>query len=215
MADGADTTTTTTTTAASLVGLRYGEVLLARLTDQGLTADVYNSFPLNDCPDEQWRALDADAIAAEHGAVIAVLNGPRYWLMDRIDKVSSGPEERITFGGIEMIKRATVEVGDGPPGPYTPRRVNRGTTFTFEAGRQVYELVDPEGRCWVMQTWSQIVDPDLALADLAGLGDRLDLPEGWAYRVRTLDAPLQVVTTETTAQVLQDELANSYTLQAG
>jgi hypothetical protein len=47
---------------------------------------VYNSFPLNDCPAELWSALDAQAIAAENGEAAALLNGPRYWLMNSIEK---------------------------------------------------------------------------------------------------------------------------------
>jgi hypothetical protein len=66
-----------------------------------------------------------------------------------------------------------------------------------------------------MQTWSQIVDPDLSRADLATLGERLALPAGWTYRTRTLTTPLRIDTTTHAAQVLQDELANSYSLLAG
>lgn len=36
---------------------------------------MYNSFPLNDCPAELWSKLDAQAIAKEHGAATALLNG--------------------------------------------------------------------------------------------------------------------------------------------
>jgi hypothetical protein len=64
-----------------------------------------------------------------------------------------------------------------------------------------------------MQTWSQIVDRNLTLGDLAGLGSRLRLPEGWSYETRTLTEPLVVDTTDREAHVLQDELTNSYSLQ--
>ena len=59
-----------------------------------------------------------------------------------------------------------------------------------------------------MQSWSQQVDPTLEEADLAALGARLQLPAGWSYAARKLTAPLRVVTTSTTAKVLQDELKN-------
>jgi hypothetical protein len=62
-------------------GKRYGEVLLVTPGEAGPQATVYNSFPLNDCPAQLWSALDAQAIAAEHNAAAALLNGPRYWLM--------------------------------------------------------------------------------------------------------------------------------------
>ena len=81
------------------------------------------------------------------------------------------------------------------PAPYTANQVHRHTVFTFDAGEEVYELHDPALRRWVMQTWSQIVDPNLSRADLPGLGERLELPEGWTYQTRTLTSPLRIDTT--------------------
>ena len=85
--------------------------------------------------------------------------------------------------------------------------------FTFNAGRPVFELVDPDGQRWVMQTWSQTVDKNLSLNDLPGLASRLTLPDGWSYQTRTLSSPLRVDTTHRDAHVTQDDLANSYSLQ--
>src|SRR5262245_40812618 len=100
-------------------GKRYGEVLLVEVGESGPQATVYNTFPLNDCPAELWSTLDPQAIAAEHGAAAALLNGPRYWLMNAIEKQADGPQERMTFGGIEMIKQATVALSSMNPAPYT------------------------------------------------------------------------------------------------
>jgi hypothetical protein len=72
--------------------------------------------------------------------------------------------------------------------------------------------VNPDGVAYVMQAYCVGVDPTLTEADLASLGDRLALPEGWSYRTRILDEELVVDTTATIATVLQDELENSYTL---
>ena len=77
-------------------------------------------------------------------------------------------------------------------------------------GSTVYELVAPDGTTYVMQSWSQQVDPTLDEAGLAELASRLQLPSGWSYRVRVLGEALQVDTTDTDAVVLQDELRNSY-----
>jgi hypothetical protein len=193
--------------------LRYGEVLLIRMGESGPQATVYNSFPLNDCPAGLWNALDAEAIAKENGAAAALLNGPRYWLMSRIGKKATGPQPTESFGGIEMIEQATVQLSSNNPAPYSVNKVDRRAVFTFDAGRPVFELVDPDDKRWVMQTWSQVVDKDLALDDLAGLASRLDPPPGWRYESRTLTESLTVDTTTTVAHVMQDELTNSYTLQ--
>ncbi|KUH83997.1 hypothetical protein [Mycobacterium sp. IS-1556] len=195
-------------------GKRYGEVLLVASTPSGPEATVYNTFPLNDCPADLWNALDPQAIAAETGAVAALLNGPRHWLMSSIGKRGRDTLERKSFGGIEMLRQATVKLAAMNPAPYQLNRVDRKAVFTFDAGREIYELVGPDGRRWVMQTYSQTVDPALSLTDLAGLAERLSLPAGWSYQPRMLTSPLVVDTATEAACVTQDDLANSYSLQA-
>ena len=64
-------------TNTGLRGKRYGEVLLVSAGPDGPQATVYNTYPLNDCPPELWHTLDAAAIATEHGALAALLNGPK------------------------------------------------------------------------------------------------------------------------------------------
>jgi hypothetical protein len=204
--------------ASNLRTKRYCEVLLVRIASGGATADVYNTFPLNECPQAKWTKLDTKAIATKEGFPFAILNGPRYWLMDSIDKTASPHLQiRKTFGGITMIREASVAVGPLATAtkPYTPHTVDRSTTFTFDAGRRVYELISPAGATYVMQSWSQQAAPTLAEADLAHLATRLHLPAGWRFRTRVLTAPLQVVTKTTDAKVLQDDLHNSYSLETG
>ncbi|HTY29952.1 hypothetical protein [Mycobacterium sp.] len=200
------------TRVTDLAGKRYGEVLLVTPGEAGPQATVYNSFPLNDCPAELWSALEAQAIAAENGAAAALLNGPRYWLMNAIEKQQQGPQIKKTFGGIEMIQQATVLLSSMNPAPYSVNTVTRHTVFVFNAGEEVYELQDPQGHRWVMQTWSQVVDPNLSRADLPKLGERLKLPDGWSYQPRVLTEELRIDTTSRAAQVTQDDLTNSYSL---
>ncbi len=73
----------------------------------------------------------------------------------------------------------------------------------------MYELISPKGRVYVMQSYSQIVDPTLVYADLIELGSRLKPPRGWHYRSRILDADLVAQSTGM-AHVIQDELQNTY-----
>jgi hypothetical protein len=198
---------------ADLSGRRYGELLLVTSGEAGAQATVYNSFPLNDCPAELWSALDPQAIAAENGAATALLNGPRYWLMNAIEKEPQAPQITKTFGGIEMMQQATVLLSSMNPAPFTVNRVSRNTVFVFNAREEIYELIDPEGRRWVMQTLSQIVNPDLKREDLPELASRLELPGGWTYRPRRLTSELRVDTRSQAAQVPQDNLTNSYSLE--
>jgi hypothetical protein len=62
--------------------------------------------------------------------------------------------------------------------PYTEHKVSRSTRFSFDAGEPVYELISPSGDVYVMQSYSEIVDPSQRMADLQNLGTRLKLPAG-------------------------------------
>jgi hypothetical protein len=195
-----------------LRGVRYGEVLLLRAIDGRFEAEVWNTSGMNDCPQEAWEALDATAIAAERGALLALLNGPRHWTLDSITSAIRADAPETTFGELGMFRAAVIDFGDAPPeiGPYIERSIVRETVFGFEAGTTVHELVDPDDTVYVMQAYCLAVDPDLTFEALASLGDRLQLPAGWSFRVRSLDEPLGLLSTDGVATVLQDELQNTY-----
>lgn len=197
-----------------LCDVRYGEVLLVSQDGAGsYTAAIYNSLGLNDCPQDAWDALDPAAIAAEHGALVAVRNGPRRWLLDTIVSLEPPATRTVArFGTIDMALVATVDLGPTLPvgERYAQRSVARRTIFRFAAGRQVFQLHDPDGWTYVMQAYCLAVDPTQTLATLPTLGDRLALPDGWSFRTRTLDAPLDMLSTDGVATVVQDELENTY-----
>jgi hypothetical protein len=195
-------------------GVRYGEVLAMFLRDTGLEAEVYGTQMLNDCPQEQWQTLDADAIAKEMGAVFAKLNGPRHWLLDGLGtKVAVVEPVFRDFNGITMRRIAVINFGaEFSPGSYVERKINRGAVFFWDAGKKVYELVSPDGVAYVMQARCIGVDPTISEESLDTMGDKLSLPAGWSYRVRVLSEELVVDTTDHVATVLQDEFENTYTL---
>jgi hypothetical protein len=80
------------------------------------------------------------------------------------------------------------------------------------AGRPVYEMLTPDGKTYVMQAYSHIIDGSLTMQSLAALGGQLQIPEGWQYRARTPDQEptLTLATAGGQAHVLQDELQNTY-----
>ncbi len=195
-------------------GVRYGEVLAVFAEGNDLIAHVYGTQLLNDCPQELWDGLDAEAIKVEMGALFVKLNGPRQWVLDGLG-TKVAPVEPVfrDFNGITMRRIAVIELGGQLiEGPYVERHVDRGAVFFFDEGREVYELVDPEGRAFVMQALCMGVDPTTSLETLASLGDRLALPDGWSYRTRVLTEELVVDTSDHLATVIQDEFENTYTL---
>lgn len=193
---------------------RYCEVLALHPEDGKFIGEVYVSLGLNKCPQAQWEQLDTAAIAKELGVPLVVLNGPRYFLMDEVAQTPTANEVRKTFAGIAMIKRATVTIESLATAsqPYAINRVDRKAEFTYRKGTTVYELTNPEGQVWVMQSWSEERAPDLIESGLATLGSRIKPPTGWTYSSRVLDAPLTISTLTEPAQVIQDELKNSYSL---
>jgi hypothetical protein len=194
-----------------MYGARYCEYLVVTGTPPNLTGTVWNTYGLNDCPQSRWDAASAADIARDEGALLVLKNGPRYWLMDRA-KIWN-PGDVRSFRGLRMRELTTFQIPlvDGRPQqtPYSEITVNRKNTFVWGKGRRVYELHAPNGRRYLMQAYSQIVDRTLRRSQLAALGARLQLPAGWTFTTRRLRADLRLHT-DGAATVLQDELQNTY-----
>jgi hypothetical protein len=190
---------------------RYCEVLVVTGNLLKAKAAVYNTIGLNDCPAAQWERLDAKQLKAELKAASVVLNGPRHFMMDR-NAISTAPRTPATFGGIQMRLLAYVEVNPmmQKRTPYTENGVDRQTAYTYVAGKNIYQLVAPGGKRYIMQIYSQEVDKNLREAGLSQLGSKLKLPAGWKFEVIQLDKDLAVRNSGTKAYVLQDDLRNSY-----
>lgn len=215
-----DTTVPIIRDANALMGVknqrnvRYCEIIPVYREGVQFRAEVYNTLGLNDCPAEAWEALDGEVLAAELNAVSVNVNGPRYWVLDEIAATGGLTQagQMASFGGIDMIQRAVLILRPQEmrsQAPYTPNTVQRDTNYIFYAGEFVYELVSPDGKVFVMQSYSQIVDPALTIEDLETLDTRLDLPPGWEYRARRLEQDLQLVAVAQTT-VVQDDLLNTY-----
>ncbi len=193
---------------------RYCEVLPIYRDGAHLVAEVFNTIGLNSCPPDEWAKLDADELKDEFGAVSVKLNGPRAWVMDDI-RSARKPGKQATFGGIPMLQQATVRVSwsmifQGEPTPYTePHSVKRKTTFVYEAGKPVHQLLAPDGSVYVMQTYdlTNIPDPE----SLATLSTRLKLPSGWQFRTIVPKTDL-LLSVDGVATVIRDDLQNTYQL---
>lgn len=77
----------------------------------------------------------------------------------------SNPGLYATFGPIDMeadgvfaSPLADVESGEGGE-TYAPTEVSRTTTYTFQGGEFVYQLTDPQGETYWMQSFSQQIYP--------------------------------------------------------
>lgn len=193
---------------------RYCEILYGKRHWLKMEVKVFNTQGLNLCPEDQWAKLTKESIAKQYDASFVMLNGPRYWVMDEIKAAGSTVNNiKESFGGIEMHLRATVQLSllkqlMGSKN-YSPNEIVRTTAWVYRAGSPIYELVAPNGDVYVMQSYSQIVNPALKMQDLANLAQQLKMPAGWSFKSRILDQDLTLVANGI-AYVLQDDLMNSY-----
>jgi len=207
-------------------GRHHAEVLIMKKDPDGPggAGDYYNSLGVvDDVPDEEFdarfRALDPETLRQEHGGDAVRFNGPRRFLGDRFTAAAFDGGTRSMLGPIPMYLYGTFVVPDldafvsGKQTPYRETVSRRTTTWFFDAGTEVYELVSPEGTVFVMQSASLMVDPHNTVDKLPTLGDRLSLPEGWQFRVRTLEEDLVMPVTysdDPPNTIVLDEFENNY-----
>lgn len=211
-ADGAVTDASTDTTA-NLRDARYCEVLAGSLRGGNVALDVYNTIGLNDCPDAAWRALDVAALRTALAQPVVVLNGPRHWTLDAFEAATlQSPEVRV-IGGIAMRLAGRIElplaVAMRGAAPYVLQTVRRDSRVRFDAGQRVYELTDPAGAIYAMQSYSLQMRPQTRVS-LEGLGGSLTLPAGWSFRTRVLTEALRVTAEGGFATVTTDDFGNTY-----
>jgi hypothetical protein len=194
--------------------VRYCEVIPSVTQGSTVTTSVYNTLGYNKCPPVQWTALTEDRVNREFGSQSAKLNGPRHFVLDGIQvSGSSQTGQTFTFGGIEMGLRATLTTQVGTPTVgnqfYAPNDVRRDTTWIYHAGKPIFELTDPQGGVYIMQSYAQIADRTLTIEQLPDLASKLKLPPGWGYKTETPNAEL-VLGSNGLATVVNDDLYNSY-----
>jgi haloalkane dehalogenase len=211
-ADGQSTAATSgMTEKTNLRNVRYCEILVAKRHGTSATASVYNTLGLNDCPAEKWNALNPDKLKKELKAMAVIMNGPRYFIMDR--NAILDPGGVANFDGLDLRLLAQLEIKEKQKRtPYTENTVDRQNQYVYERGKNIYQLVSPDGHIYVMQSYSQEIDKALNEDGLQNLASRLKLPKGWQYRVRRVDDDLVVRNAAGKAHVIQDDFRNSYQL---
>lgn len=218
-ASGAVAASTPASNTTNVRGQRYCEVLLGFVQKKNASIKVYNTYGLNDCPSAAWKAINPAQVKSQYGAKFIELNGPRLWMMDAFSSNTTTLDPTVkNIGGIEMrqaglLKMRTKDVRSFISGnsPYKVGTVNRNTVWIYQPSKPLFELIDPQGRIFVMQALSQQIQP-LMPVDLPNLGAKLKLPAGWTYRPFTPRTTVQVAAVGGVAQVTQDELRNTYQL---
>lgn len=187
--------------------MRFAEILVVKPGG----VDAYNTTGLNDCPAKLWDGLDLEKLKREFGAAVIQKNGPKYWMMDS-QTVSFGAT--ASFQGLEarwaarldpaMLSKASK--GSEPYRIFNPKKTQR---MVYAKGKSVFELVDPDGYCYVLQARDEAFPID----SLATLGERMkQLPEGWQYRTRILTEDVVLdLKPDQTIYAVGDEFHQYYT----
>ena len=191
-------------------GEPYNEILIVYRHFGQIKAGVYNDIGETLINEEAFAAINTDAIKREYNAVAVMKNGPRFWVMDEITGYYGGVERVLAGYRMNQPGVLNLSISDlTNRSAYEVHKVNRKTTYTYYQGEKVYELITDKGEVYTMQSASREIDPNLTIANLDSLGDRLQLPEGWTYRVRVLGEE-ETYQIDGVANVIQDEFQNSY-----
>lgn len=195
-------------------GYRFCEVGLITGTRKGnAVGNIWNTTGASDPTPEQFAALDAGTIAKENHAPRAWLNPVRRWMYDEVDAWEIGEDRQFDGLKTTWMAVASTDTMKTVQHPFIPGHIYRNNAFTFKKGSEVYLLDAPDGEVFVLQSFTQAFDPSLTKDNLAELGGKLSLPDGWAFRSKVLDRDLRISAPESSghlAHIVQDDLHNTY-----
>jgi len=210
---------------------QYCEVLLDVPTSAS-GFPVFNTTGYNTCPN--YSTLTGQAIINSYnatyypgnpyglpsGATGFILDWPRNWIYDQA--VESVPPGTTTYlildvpnssSGVPDTTFGFVGFNSDISGlAYIPSNVIRDATWTYFANNLIFQLLDPSGNLYVMQSYARFIDPNLTyenLQDVAYMTSLLDLPTGWSYSTAQLAQQFDNIS-EGDAILVQDDLGNSY-----
>ena len=196
----------------NLLNSRYCEFVVVAGNSIKLTALVFSSIGLNDCPKAAFESVDAEGLARRFRARKVVPIVPRRLLIDELTLIN--PEPPLSFDAFELRKVSTFEptsllISRGKWLPYNEITLKRKSRTLWPKLKPILILMSPSGERYLMHSYSLSTNLTPSLADLQSLGESLKLPKKWEYRVETPDSPI-IQENESEPVIIQDELGNRY-----
>lgn len=205
---------------------RYIEMFLAFKdpATQKLVAACYNPMFTSEgipatrdtAPQALVEGLDFEKIKKEYGVLNASLNGPKLWLPDWTEIEAGVVRE---FNGIAAPWVGQLDMGGNTGGvaeskPYKPKKIARKSGIGWNKGTTVLLLDDQEGNTWVMKGFQLGLTPPYTYQEFvaAGMDQFKNLPDGWTFRVKTLEKDLIERPENGIATIMPDEFFNVYDL---
>jgi len=205
---------------ADIRDYRYAEFLM---TCPGAGTGIFNTIGLNNntnpndsLPENLWVNYSSEDVMKQYNSSMVYANGPRNWTMDAMTLKFSKTIRNLD--GLDTRWGADIGVPEGAnlsesEQAYQAMPVQSDRTWFFDKGKPVFVLVDPNGTNYIMQSYCQIVDKNLTYNDLQTLDTKLNLPQGWEYKVVALPENIEmngVGVNGTDWQITQDDLQNTY-----
>ncbi|MBY5427475.1 hypothetical protein [Rhizobium leguminosarum] len=165
-------------------------------------------------PDDFVWKPDPEKKAKEFEVDMVVANTGRIWTFDHGEcQYGYGWDfNGAKMGHLgQMVAKDLIAHFHGDP--YVPTLLTRLTKWTWDAGKEVYLLREPNGTVWVMQEYTRDVDPSLTIANLKNIGPKLTkLPKGWTFETKVLEKDLVADTTKSDgwASIIRDDLHCTY-----
>lgn len=193
-----------------LYNSRYCELFLVNQLAPSIAVDIYNTVGLNNCPPDEFAAVDLNQVKTDHGALLVTRNGPRRWVIDAIVKGQAGTS--VDMGGLEMRLVGTISPPSLTPAPFTEITINRKTVWRFRKGRTMRIVVSPEGKRYVMQAFSREAGSTVKESDLNKLGSdpAMMLPEGWKFKTKKVKRKYLDLRADGSATIVRDGLGSVY-----
>lgn len=199
-------------------GARFCELFFIKLKGDMKELHVYNPTGLNNmektgdsCPDGLINKVDLKGLREHYKMDGIYYNKPRHWICDQITIPVGAKRKLGDMAWYWMASSHMPAKTEMKPGFLTYKHVpvERKSEIIFRAGKPVFLMDDPEGKTWVMKTYRDAYDQTYdKLKDLPGRYNKL--PEGYKFRVVTLEKDLILRPTEGTATVMQDEFENTF-----
>jgi hypothetical protein len=210
---------------------QYCEVLLDVPTSAS-GFPVFNTTGYDDCPN--YSTLTGQAVIASYnatyypgnpyglpsGATGFILDWPRNWIYDEaVEGIPPGTSTYLILNvpsssqGVPDTTFGFVGFNPDISGlSYIPSSVVRDATWTYYANKQIFQLLDPSGNLYVMQSYARFINPGLTyenLQDVDYMTSVMGLPTGWSYSSAQLAQQFDNIS-EGNAVLVQDALGNSY-----
>jgi hypothetical protein len=207
---------------------RYIEIFVMGAGKQPdhLKGNVYNTTFIpgldlsqnKDTAPQAWvGSLSTDEIAKRFGALKAVINGPKQWMLDWID-IPLGASETFNdktipwCAELHLTKQELVALSTPGQFSYKSTTIARKSAIGYNKGTTVFLIDDTDGNTWIMKGFEVGMKPRWTYAEFAvdPASKFTKLPAGWKMRKKVLDKDLILIPKTGVATIMPDEFFNVY-----